>query len=112
VITAGMALICLALCYWLVDIQRWRRWTKPILVFGANSIAAYVFADFLAISLNRLQIHGADGASVSYSQFIYERFCTSWLDPANASLLYALVFVAICWVAMAILYRKRIFVKI
>jgi predicted acyltransferase len=54
VFTAGMALVCLALCYWLVDIQRWRGWTKPILVFGANSIVAYIFADFLAVSLNSL----------------------------------------------------------
>jgi predicted acyltransferase len=107
-----MALVCLALCYWLVDIQRWRSWTKPILVFGANSITAYVFADFLAITLNHFQTRGLDGSRVSLSQFLYEGYCASWLNPANASLLYALVFVAVCWLAMAILYRRRIFLKI
>src|SRR5262249_26829404 len=46
VFTAGLALLCLALCYWLVDMERWRGiWTKPFLVFGMNSIAAYVFAE-------------------------------------------------------------------
>jgi predicted acyltransferase len=33
-------------------------------------------------------------------------------SPANASLLYALVYVAFCWAAMALLYRKRLFLKI
>ena len=112
VFTAGMALVCLALCYWLVDIQRWRSWTKPILVFGANSITAYVFADLLAITLNRFQTRGLDGSQVSWAQFLYEGFCASWLNPANASLLYALVFVGVCWLAMAVLYRQRIFLKI
>jgi predicted acyltransferase len=112
IFTAGMALVCLAFCYWLVDIQRWRRGTKPILVFGANSIAAYVFADFVAIALYRFQVLQPDGTSIPWSQFIYDRFCTSWLEPANASLLFALGFVAICWVAMWILYRRQIFLKI
>lgn len=112
VFTAAMALICLALCYWLVDIKRWRSCTKPILVFGANSIAAYIFADCLAITLNRFHTRGMDGTQVPLSQFLYDGFCASWLNPENASLLYALVFVLVCWLAMAILYRKRIFLKI
>jgi len=110
--TAGMALVCLAFCYWLVDIQRWRDWTKPILVFGANSIAAYIFADLVAITLIRSHTQGVDGSRIPVSQFIYENYFASWLTPANASLLYALCFVFVCWVAMAVLYRRRIFLKI
>jgi predicted acyltransferase len=73
---------------------------------------AYIFADFLAVSLNRFHTQGMDGARVPLSQFIYERCCASWLSPANASLLYALCFVFLCWLTMAVLYRKRIFIKI
>jgi predicted acyltransferase len=112
VFSAGMALVCLALCYWLVDIKGWRSWIKPILVFGANSIAAYIFADFLSITLSHFHIRGLDGTQVPLSQFLYDGCCASWLNPANASLLYALVFVLVCWLAMAVLYRKRIFLKI
>ncbi len=112
VFAAGMALICLALCYWLVDIQRWRGWIKPALVFGANSIAAYIFADFLAITLYRVHMQGLDGTQVPLSQFIYDGCCTSWLESANASLFYAVAFVMVCWLAMAVLYRKKIFLKI
>ena len=34
------------------------------------------------------------------------------LDPSNASLLYAIAYVGLCWVAMALLYRKGLFLKI
>jgi predicted acyltransferase len=111
VFTAGMTLLCLALCYWIVDIKRWQRWTKPIQVFGVNSIAAYVFADLLAIALWRLRVH-QDGVSIPLSQLIYERFYLSWLAPPDASLFYALSFVIVSWIAMWILYRNRIFLKI
>jgi predicted acyltransferase len=33
-------------------------------------------------------------------------------SPANASLLYALCYVLVCWAAMWLLYRKNIFLKI
>ena len=111
VFTAGMALVCLALCYWLVDIQGWHGWTKPIQVFGANSIAAYVFAEIAAITLWRIQIP-RDGATIPAWQFIYEHGFATWLAPSDASLLFALSFVIVSWIAMWILYRNRIFLKI
>ena len=111
VFTAGMALVCLAVCYWIVDIQGWRRWTKPIQVFGANSIAAYVFADIVAIALWRIQIR-FDGTTVPAWQFIYDQVFAVRLAPADASLFFALSFVLVSWLAMWILYRNRIFLKI
>jgi predicted acyltransferase len=33
-------------------------------------------------------------------------------SPANASLLYAVVYVLMCWAAMYVLYRTGIFLKI
>jgi predicted acyltransferase len=112
VFTAGMALVSLALCYWLVDIRKWRSWTIPFLVFGANSIAAYVFAELLAHVLYHTPHHFKNGIPVSLQQVIYERFFVPLGSPANASLLYALSYVAICWLAMLVLYRKKIFLKI
>src|SRR5207253_3177475 len=46
--TAGFALVCLALCYWILDIKQWRGWATPGLVFGMNAIAAYFFAEIVA----------------------------------------------------------------
>jgi predicted acyltransferase len=102
-VTAGLALIVLALCYWFLDIKQWRgAWTKPFLIFGMNAIAAYVCADFLAVLL----IYTGWGG-VLYVKLIEPNF-----NPANASLVFALLFVFACWLVMAVLYRKRIFLKI
>jgi predicted acyltransferase len=109
IFTAGLALLCLALCYWVVDIRQWRAlWTKAFLVFGMNAIAAYVFAEMMSHWLDHVHLVGG----LSWQEFIYQRVFVPVADPANASLLYALAYVLVCWTAMWVLYRKNIFLKI
>lgn len=106
--TAGMALICLALCYWVLDIEQRRgRWTKFFLIFGVNPIAAYVFAEMISQSLG--SFHRGTG---DFQEFFYLKLFEPLTTPANASLLYAIVFVLVCWAAMLVLYRRGIFLKI
>ncbi len=108
VFTAGLALISLALCYWVVDVRKHGgRWTWPILVFGTNAIAAYVLSESLAIAL-----YGLSTGGNTLMGHIYTSIFAPLASPANSSLLYALTYVALCWVVMAVLYRKRIFLKI
>jgi len=109
IFTAGLALLCLTLCYWIVDAKKWRGlWTRPLLVFGMNAIAAYVFAEMISHLLD----HTHTNAGLSLQEFIYQNMFAPLGSPANASLLYALAYVLVCWAAMWTLYRKGIFLKI
>ena len=109
IFTAGLAVLCLALCYWMVDVKKWRSlWTKPLLVFGMNAIAAYVFAGVISDLLD----HFHTSAGMSWQESIYESIFAPLANPANASLLYALGYALVCWAAMWVLYRKGIFLKI
>jgi len=113
IFTAGLALICLALCYRLLDIKKWRGpGTTFVLVFGMNAIAAYFFAEIVAHAIDRLQVHLSNGSVLSWQELIYDRTFAHLANPANASLIYAVVFVLLCWAAMWVLYRKGIFLKI
>ncbi|HXX29028.1 MAG TPA: heparan-alpha-glucosaminide N-acetyltransferase domain-containing protein [Terriglobales bacterium] len=107
--TAGMALVALALCYWIVDVSGHRgRVTKFFLVFGMNPIAAYVFAEAIAHWIDRMP----GGADMTLEESLYQTLFASLASPSNASLLYAITYVLMCWVAMWLLYRKGIFFKI
>ena len=108
IFTAGMALLSLSLCYWVVDMKRWRGpWTKPFLVFGMNAIAAYVLSETLSAWLDNVHV-----GETNWQEIIYQRGFVPLASPANASLLYALAFVLTCWFVMWLLYRKGIFLKI
>jgi predicted acyltransferase len=109
IFTAGLALVCLALCYWIVDAKERRGpWTKPLLVFGMNAIASYVFSELISHLLDNVRA----SAGMSWQESIYEHVFAPLASPAGASLLYALSYVLMCWVAMWVLYRKGIFLKI
>ncbi len=108
VLTAGLALVCLALCYWLVDVkQRRGLWTRLVLVFGTNAIASYFFAEVVAHLLARVNLRGTP-----LQEQIYQHLFAPQTSSPASSLLYALTFVLVCWLAMAALYRKDIVIKI
>ena len=109
VFTAGLALLFLGLCYWVVDVKQWRgRWTKVVLVFGMNAIAAYVFAEVISHLIDHVHV----STGLSWQEFIYQRVFVPMASPVNASLLYALAYVLMCWLAMWMLYRRDIFLKL
>ena len=110
--TAGIALVSLALCYWLADVKQFRRgWTKPLLVFGKNAIAAYIFSEVLAASSYAIRV-GSAAQSLTLQDYLYTYLFAPWASPANASLIYALAYVGLCWLVMAGLYRQGVFLKI
>lgn len=115
---AGLSLLLLALSMWIVDIRgseassgdgaRRSRRFMPLLVFGTNAITAYVFSELLAGAIDN--IHLQSGGNLQ--QRLYHSILGMVPDPALASLLYSLGFVAVCWLPVYVLYRKRIFIKI
>jgi predicted acyltransferase len=112
VFTAGLASLVLALCYWLIDMKGYRRWSIPFIVFGTNAIAAFVLSTFGARVLNLIRSTDATGKVVTLQAQIYRSAFASWLQPLNASLAFALCYLLFWLALVSILYRRRIFIKI
>ena len=108
----GWALLCFSACYWLVDIKKSSTVFFPFRVFGLNAITLYVVSELLATLLDVITVRGPDGASVSLHGYIYTGLFSSWLTPANASLGYALLFVAVMFVLGWVMWTKEWFVKV
>jgi predicted acyltransferase len=109
--TAGAAALLLALAYWVIDIRGRRAWSVPFLVFGTNAIAAFFLSSLSARLLNIIRVPTA-GDPVPLKTFLYGSYFEPWLAPRNASLAFAIAFVLFWLGATAILYRKRIFIRV
>ncbi|MGI8782661.1 MAG: acyltransferase family protein [Acidobacteriota bacterium] len=109
--TAGLAALGLAVCLWIVDLRGWKQWALPFTIFGRNSILVYVLAGLIARGLVSFKVTASEGPPVFVKTYLYETFFAPLASPINASLLYALCFVVILFVPMAILYAKGIFLK-
>ncbi|CEG61149.1 acyltransferase family protein [Legionella micdadei] len=109
--TGGWALIVLAFCYWLIEIQKWKSWSKPFEIFGANALAVYFLHVFFLKLQIVIMIHCANGVSENLKLFVTNRLF-GWASPENASLFYALSYTLFWLLILSILYRKKIFIKI
>jgi predicted acyltransferase len=113
---AGWSLLLLALSIWAVDIlgakrtdAENRRRFMPLLVFGTNAIAAYVFSELLPGILDLIHPQ----PQLWFTRWVYLEILGIIHNPPVASMMYSITFVSVCWLAVYILlYRRRIFIKI
>jgi len=110
--TAGMALNLLGMCYWLIDIKGYRRWATPFVIYGTNPIAAYVLSSLLAKAMYVWRVPLLDGSKMHIKRFVFETFFLPLASPINASLLFAIAYTLLWLGFAAILYRKKIFIRI
>jgi predicted acyltransferase len=106
--TAGAACLLLALCWWLIEMRGWHAWARPFLWLGSNAIVAYALSTFIAKLGSIIKV--SDGTTVQ--TWIYEHWFAPLAQPKNASLAFALGYVALWTVVAWALYRKKIFVKV
>jgi predicted acyltransferase len=110
--TAGMGLQLLAVCYWLIDVKGYRRWSVPFAVYGTNALAVFFLTGICAKLLGIIKLPGADGQPVALHTAIFKNLFLSWAAPINASLAFAICFVLVWLGLMWLLYRRNIFIKV
>ena len=110
--TGGMAIIIFDMCYYIIDFKKHTLWAKPFIIFGLNSIAAYVLTEIMNLTLIYANVTLGDGRSLSLKALIYESLFSSWAGPLNGSLLYGVAFLLFWLGITAMLYRQRVFIRI
>ncbi len=102
-LTGGLAMGGLAICYWLVDVRGYRAWSIPFRAFGRNPIVAYTLAAVGARLANRDYLAGPEGGKISLHEAFHDGYLVHHLGPADASLAYALAFVLACYLVVALM---------
>ena len=111
ILTSGLATVSLALCWYLVDGRRWRRWAVPAIVFGSNPLVVFVGSGLLARTLGLLRVPDTDG-SVSVQRWLYTHAFEPAAGEVNGSLAHAIAHVLLWLAITGWLYRRRLFLKI
>ncbi len=98
--SGGWCFLLLAGFHYVTEVRGHRRWAFPLVVIGANSIAAYVIAHLFEVFVGRnLVTHFGAGAF---------RF----LGPAYEPLLHGAAILGIMWLMLYGMFRRRLFLKI
>ena len=110
--TGGLALNFLAFCYWFVDVKKITWWIKPFQVYGLNAITVFFLSGIVGRIMYMVKWQSADGTFITIKDYLFQTFFLSWLQPINASLAWAIVYILIWLGLMWILYAKKIFIKV
>jgi predicted acyltransferase len=110
-VTCGLASTLLALLIWVIDKKGYKKWTHFFQVFGVNPLFLYVLGGVLAIFLGCLRMPFI-AQSISIKSFIYKLGLVPLLGKYPASLLFALLFVSVCWWIGLQLFKRKIYIKI
>ena len=98
--SGGLVLLMVAAFYFAIELRGWRRWAFPLLVIGANSIAVYVMSWTLEEPIIRALVR-----HVGTGPFTF-------LGPPFEPVLKGAAVVAVFWLILWWMYRRRIFLKI
>jgi predicted acyltransferase len=121
VFMAGMAMVCFGVCYWFIDVQGWRKWAKPF--YGMNAITMFVLAGVQGRISLAIHITNAAGHKLSLNSFLYEKLFAPFASPStapffgflaspkNASLLWALLYMASLYLVAWFMYRRKWLVR-
>ena len=123
VFMAGMAMNCFAVCYWLVDVHGWRKWAKPFAIYGMNAITVFMLAGLLGRILPAIKLTSAAGKTIGLQSYLYDHLCAPFASPdtapffgflaspKNASLMWALMYVAGLYLVAYTMYWRKWFLK-
>ena len=94
-VSAGWACLMFLLFYWAIDVRAYRGWTLPFVVIGSNAIFIYMFASIVPLGhWVGIFTHAMAGTS-------------ALLEP----LIRAVVVLAVEWLMLFWMYRRKIFIK-
>jgi len=111
--SGGFCLLFLSLLYWMTEVKQWRgKWTMPILVFGMNAIAGFVADSLIYGPGYTFTVTTESGTKMNWHEAAQGHLEAVGLSVANASLVYSLGALLICWIMLWLLWRKKIFLKV
>jgi predicted acyltransferase len=105
----GLGTLGLAFFYWIIDVQGYKSFTRPFVVYGVNAITVFFLSAFIVKSLALIHV-GAKATPVAH--YVYEHVFTPYLSPVNASLAWAICFVLFFMLILSWMYKKKLIIKV
>lgn len=113
--TAGLATVCLALLYYLIDTLNLKKGIKLFLIWGVNPMIVFFFSQIIPQGLVMIQFknpHNPD-QQINLLDYLYSfGIAPFFSNPMTASLAGALTYVAIWTFILWIFYKNKLIFKV
>ena len=96
-VVGAYSVLMFALFYYIIDVLQWRRWTLFFTVIGMNSITIYLAQRFIRFSYTSEKLFGG---------------LVKLMPETSQAFFTQVAYIAVCWLFLYFLYKKRIFLKV
>ncbi|MCU4175028.1 acyltransferase family protein [Carboxylicivirga sp. N1Y90] len=111
--TGGLAVVCLSILIFLIDIKGYKTWAKFFSVFGVNPLFIFFISAIWVRVLSKLiSFTNEDGIKINGYNALYEYIMAPLFGSYNGSLVFALLHVFIFWFIAWLMYQRKIFIKV
>lgn len=109
-LTTGIDLAILGALLYIVEVRRWNKgnWTRFFTIPGKNPLFIYLLSELLLISIAMVNVAGGTSVYEWVNSAIFQQVAPG---PAG-SLLFALVFMMVCWFVAWFLDRRKIYIRV
>lgn len=116
VFMAGLAMNVFAICYWLVDVKDYGRWSKPFAIYGMNAITVFMLSGLVGRLTLEIKVRDASGNLVALKSHLFQTFFNGplahfGLSPKLCSLSWAITYMVVLYLVAYLMYRRKWFVK-
>lgn len=108
VLTIGIDMVWLSFLLYLIEFRQRTAWTPFFAVFGKNPLFIYLLSELLVVVLFTIQV----SPNESVFEWINRSGFQVLAPGAFGSLLFALVYMMICWSVGKWLDRKKIYIRV
>ena len=109
--TSGLASLLLGLLIWIIDMKGNKRWSVFFETFGVNPLFIFVIGGVISVLISTIGFSFL-GNWISIKSFIYNQWLVPVFGELPGSLVFALLFITMCWFIGYFLYKKKIFIKL
>ncbi|WP_299669782.1 acyltransferase family protein [uncultured Polaribacter sp.] len=112
-VSAGLAMLTLALFIWIIDVKKQHTWSQPFIHFGTNSLFIFVFSGlYVKTMMYLVKMTNEQGETVNGLKYMYQNIFVPIAGKMNGSLLFAITHIIFFWALVYVLYKNKIFIKI
>lgn len=106
--TAGVILLALGVSFWFMDVMNYQQFAEPFKAFGANAITAYLSSQLFAKLFYIIPV-----GEYSLKGWLFQNTFNPLIpSPYNASLAMSLLWGAIIFVPIWIMYKRNVIVSV
>jgi len=106
-LTVGWDLVMLSVLVFVVEVNRISSWTYFFQAFGRNPLILYVCSGIVIALISFIPVGDSNLQDV-----IYAKGFTSWLEPKNASFLFAIAYMLLIWSIGFLMDKNKIYIRV